>query len=143
MAGTTSKLIAGLMGGAALITGGAWAVGIAGADETAGSLRDRFCATDAAGWQAERDARRTEYVADVADELGIDPAELESAMRTVALERLEEHLAEAVASGRMSQADADELRAAAADGELRTLLEERHPRLAGLRDRVRDRICES
>jgi hypothetical protein len=80
-------------------------------------------------------------VADVAAEVGIDPAELEEAMRTVALEHLDERLAAAVASGRITQAEADEMRAAAEAGELRDLLADRHPRLGQLRMRIADRIC--
>jgi hypothetical protein len=135
---TTRKLIAALAGGAILTVGG---LTVAAADETGGRLRDRFCATDAAGWQAEQEARRADYVADVATELGIDPAELESAMRTVGLDRLDERLAEAVTAGRLTQAEADEMRAAAENGELRPLLEERYPQLVERRERIREVVC--
>lgn len=145
MVGFTGKVAAAVAGSVAITVGGLAVVGIATAEEgggAGGGARERFCAAAPGDLQAEREARRTQNVADVAGELGIEPAELEAAIRAVALDRLDERLAGAVESGRLTEAEADELRAAAEAGELRELLEERHPDAGGVRARVAERIRE-
>jgi hypothetical protein len=139
------RAVAVAVGSVAITAGGVAVVGIAGAQEDAGQAesarRPAFCDQTPEEREAARQERRAAYVADVAAEVGIDPAELEQAMRTVALDHLDERLAAGVASGRITQEEADELRAAAEAGELRELLAERHPRLGQLRVRIVDRIC--
>jgi hypothetical protein len=140
------RAVAVAVGSVAITAGGLAVVGIAGAQEdpadggTPGP-RPAFCDQTPEEREANREARRAEYVTDVAAELGIDPAELDQAMRNVALEHLDERLAAGIAAGRITQAEADELRAAAEAGDLRELLAERHPRLGQLRMRVLDRVC--
>lgn len=77
------------------------------------------------------DARRESFKAALASELGISVEELEQAGLAVLSDRLDQ----AVAAGRLTQAEADEMLARAEEGTLRELLRERrqqwreeHPR---------------
>ncbi|MBA2318945.1 MAG: hypothetical protein H0V93_14380 [Euzebyales bacterium] len=65
---------------------------------------------------AELQARRDAFVADVAEELGVPPAELESAVTTV----LERHIDEAVEAGDLDPDHAEDLKARIEAGDLFT-----------------------
>lgn len=70
----------------------------------------------------EREAHRAEFISDVAAELGISASELEAAFDAV----FEARLAQGVADGKLTEAEADEIREAKADGTLHELMQERH-----------------
>ena len=89
MVGIVGKVATVAAGSIGMAVGGLAVVGVAQAQETGGGgFRERICAADPAEVAARRDARRTEHVAAVAAELGIEPAELQDAIDTVAEDEL-------------------------------------------------------
>jgi hypothetical protein len=102
---TKHKLVAGLIAGAVL--GGAGAA--------------------VAATQSSSPNRRQAYLNDVAKHLGVSPKSLESALQAAAIDRIEE----AVASGRLTQSQANELKKRVHEGHLRPFGRERfgHGRL--------------
>ncbi len=70
----------------------------------------------------EREAHRAEFISDVAAELGITAEELEAAFDAV----FEARLTQAVEDGKLTEAEADEIREAKANGTLHELKQERH-----------------
>lgn len=84
----------------------------------------------------ERLAFRAGWTADVAAELGISAADLQAAQDSVFQARLDD----AVANGRLTQAEADELSQAYQDGTLFDLMQER--RIDALGDRI-DQLLEN
>ena len=79
----------------------------------------------------ERTAHRAEFIADVAAELGIGASELEAAFDAV----FEARLQQGVADGKLTEAEAAEIRAAYANGTLHELMQERQ--IEGLGDKLK------
>ena len=84
----------------------------------------------------EREAHRAEFISDVAVELGISAGELEAAFDAV----FEARLAQGVADGKLTEAEADEIREAKANGTLHELKEARQ--LEQLGDKL-ERLLEA
>jgi len=80
----------------------------------------------------ERVAHRTQFIADVAEQLGIDAVELQAAFDAV----FEARLQQGIADDRLTEAEADELRDAYANGTLPDLMRER--RIESLGDTIDD-----
>lgn len=116
----------GLGTGALVLSAGLFSTGIAGAvdapSEDQASRREAFCSGEHDG---RRQERRTEFAADLATELGLDPATVEQAILNVHIDNVGERIERAVTNGRLTQAEADELLAAAQDGTLDDLRRQR------------------
>lgn len=116
----------GLGTGALAVSAGIFSTGIASAQDTPdgnqGRRREAFCSGE---HDARRQERRTEFTADLASELGLDPAAVEQAILTVFIDNVGERVDGAVANGRLTQAEADELLAAAQSGTLGDLRRQR------------------
>lgn len=69
-------------------------------------------------FRRDREAQRTEYQKALAKELGVSVAELEKAEKAARQKVFLAHLDDMVAAGRITEAQADKLRAAAANGTL-------------------------
>ncbi len=103
-----------LISAAALMAGGGAAFAATG--ETAKST-SQYSAASAAD-RADHEAMRTLHDQELAKALGIDVAKLQAAQKTARQQVLLKGLDEQVKAGRLTQAQADELRAAAANGTL-------------------------
>ena len=134
----TASVIVGSIAAAGVL---AWGVPtLAQAEETPSAPQSGPAATD--GEADRRDDMRAELAARLAEELGIDADEVAAALEKIGeelraehqaerLATLEERLAEAVENGRLTQERADEILAAAKDGDLRGLMGRHHGGMRG------------
>lgn len=152
---TRSMIVTAVVSLAAVVAAGAWYTSGAGADPgPAGraAVRERICAgeLDASARTEQAAERLDSLLAEIAAKVGVDPAELEDAARSVLIDRFDERLAEAVEAGHMSDDRAEELVEAARSGTLADVLTDhaadrsggRFQRMDRLRDRIMDRMCD-
>lgn len=154
----TGSVVVAVVSLAAVVTAGAWYASSASAGtaratrEAPPELTERLCSGELdASSRAERaQERRESLLADIAAELGVEPAELEDAVRSVLTGRLDERLADAVDAGHLTEDQAQELGEAARSGTLTDVLKQaaadrsggRGERRGALRDRIADRVCD-
>lgn len=155
---TRSMIVTAVVSLAAVVAAGAWYTSGAGADPgpagraARGEVRERICAgeIDASARTEQAAERLDSLLAEIAAKVGVDPAELEDAARSVLIDRFDERLAEAVEAGHMSDDRAEELVEAARSGTLADVLTDhaadrsggRFQRMDRLRDRIMDRMCD-
>lgn len=155
---TRSIIFTAVVSLSAVVAAGAWYTSSAGAGEAPaergrmGEFEQRICSGEFdASSGAERVAERREsLLAEIAARADVEPAELEDAVRSVLIDRFDERLGDAVAAGRISEDQAEELAEAARSGTLADVLKEhaaersggRFERRGQLRDRIVARVCD-
>lgn len=155
---TRSVVVTAVVSLAAVVAAGAWYTSSASAGtaragrEVPAELKERICTgeLDLSSRLDHAQERRDSMVAEIAAEAGVDPAELEEAVRSVLTGRLDERLAVGVDAGHITEGQAEELLEAAQSGTLAEVLKQyaadrsgdRWERRGALRDRIVDRVCD-
>lgn len=155
---TRSIIVTAVVSLAAVVAAGAWytssaSAGTAQAErEAPAEFKERICTGefDLSSRADRAQERRDSLLAEIADEVKVEPAELEEAVRSVLTGRLDERLADAVEAGHITVDQAQALVEAAESGTLAKALEqyaddgsgERWERRGALRERIADRVCD-
>jgi hypothetical protein len=155
---TRSIIVTAVVSLAAVVAAGAWYTSSASAGtsqaerEAPAEFKERICTGefDLSSRADRAQDRRDSLLAEIAAEMGVEPAELEEAVRSVLTGRLDERLADAVEAGHITEDQADELVEAAESGTLAEVLKQyaadrsgdRWERRGALRERIADRVCD-
>lgn len=155
---TRSVIVTAVVSLAALVAAGAWYTSSASAGtaqagrEAPAEFKARICRGefDLSSRTDRARERRDSLLTEVAAMVGVEPDELEEAVRSVLTDRLDERLADAVDAGHLTEDRARELVEAAESGTLIDVLEQyaadrsgdRWARRGALRDRIADRLCD-